>query len=623
MSVHLIAFPPPFLYHRIMNRRPIRALPEHIANRIAAGEVVERPASVVKEVIENAVDAGAKNIAIDIENGGIDSIRITDDGNGIPFDELPLAVTHHATSKIASVDDLEHIMTLGFRGEALASAADVSRLEVVSRAANADDGGRIIVEGGVVKEHMPASSNAGTTISVRNLFYNLPARLKFLKQPSKELIAVKEIVEGNILRYHSTAFRFSSNGEESYNCAPAASREERIRDFLGNGIASHLIRFTAEGGFFSIEGFISDAHLTQGSRRNAFIFVNGRAVESRNFAFNMKSAYDGVIPRDRFPYYYLYLTVDTTKVDVNVHPSKREVRIKNESDISSMLYHSVRETVSGSARAFHVSEDPIAAIERTSDLSFVSDNAPRDSEDAAAGTSAATAVPHTHMPPTITGLHPDAPAPGTNDVRSAQSPRPSAVDEKSIVRNLRVIGQSFFSYIIAEHGSDLLVIDQHAAYERLNFERIRKTILGGSVTHDALLVPLELEFSAREVDTLIAGKEDLLRLGIDFDRMGPTAILVERIPVYLPKGDAAAVLRGVFEAFLAEGDSFRFEHFLDEAIEAIACKFSPKANAPLSITDMQTLLDAIAAENILAHCPHGRPFILRMPKDYIDKKFFR
>ncbi|MEK6795857.1 MAG: DNA mismatch repair endonuclease MutL [Spirochaetota bacterium] len=600
-----------------MSHRPIRALPEHIANRIAAGEVVERPASVVKELLENAIDAGARNIDIEVEDGGISHIRIADDGDGIAYDELPLAVTHHATSKIAAVDDLERIMTLGFRGEALASISDVSRLEILSRAKAADGGGRIVVEGGVQKEHTIAAANAGTTINIRNLFYNLPARYKFLKQPSKELIAVKEVVEANILRYHGTGFRFVSNGEESYACPVAADREERLRAFLGSDVVARLIHFTADGEFFSIDGYVSDAHLTQGARRNAFVFVNGRAVESRNFAFNVKSAYDGVIPRDRFPYYYLFLTVDTAKVDVNVHPSKREVRIKNEKDISSMLYHSVREAVSGSARVFHVSQDPLSAAQRTSDLTFVDDTP-----------SIIPAAPAEHREresvPASPGADAEISVPSAFVHKPAEVSRAITADEsKSIARNLRVIGQSFFSYIIAEHGNDLLVIDQHAAYERLNFERIRKNILGDTVTHEALLVPLEIEMSASDVDTLIAGKDHLARIGIAFDRLGPTTILVERIPVYLPKGDAVSILRDVFDAYLAHEDSFRFEHFLDEAVETIACKLSPKANANLSLADMQQLLDAVAAENILAHCPHGRPFILRLPKEYIDKKFFR
>ncbi|MBI4978695.1 MAG: DNA mismatch repair endonuclease MutL [Spirochaetes bacterium] len=609
-----------------MSRKSIRELPPHIANRIAAGEVVERPASAAKELIENAVDAHATRVDIETAEGGISLLRVSDNGDGIPHDEVPLALTHHATSKIADIDDLDRIGTLGFRGEALASIADVSRLELVTKPADGD-GTRMIVEGGIRKEYTIAAAAQGTSITVRNLFFNLPARFKFLKSPAKELVAIKEVVEAMILRYHGTGFTYANNGQVHFSYPPAKDRAERLAAVVGDSFP-HLIRFTAEGGFFSVEGYVSDQEWHAASRRNSFIFINGRVVEHRSLAYNVKSAYDGIIPRDRFPCYYLYITIDTAKVDVNVHPSKREVRIKNEQEIISLIYHSIREVLTERARVFHVSKDPLAAITaKREETAAQTQDIPLITSENESGPSPRTTIDYQ-----VTSTLPAGRA--AEQVFTYESRLPSDLPEQRtapaaktsdgrITGNLRVIGQSFFSYIIAEHDDDLLVIDQHAAYERLNFERIRKRILAGTIEYEPLLVPLELEYGAREIDRIKEGEEDLARVGIIFDLLGPTTIAFDRIPVFLPKRDAGRILKEVLDGYLTHGEQFRFERFIDEAVETIACKLSPKVNDALSMADMQNLIDAIAAEGILGSCPHGRPFIIRMEKAYLDKKFFR
>ena len=324
-----------------MNKK-IMKLPDSVANRIAAGEVIERPASMLKELLENAIDSKADNIEVSTQESGIKSMIVEDNGEGIKFEELPLAISHHATSKIHSIEDLDSINTLGFRGEALASISDVTNLEIISKNANENNGGKIIVEGGKIIEHKPAASSKGTKIIAKNLFFNIPARYKFLKHTSREFFLMKEVFDMEALVQPNISMRLTNNGRLAISYAKAKSLKDRIENYLNdNDIFSNLMEINIEKENISIYGLFSNSKISQSIKKNNFIFLNNRPIENRAISFAIKNAYSNAIPKERYPFYFLYINIDCNKVDVNVHPSKKEVRIKNERETSAMIYNEI------------------------------------------------------------------------------------------------------------------------------------------------------------------------------------------------------------------------------------------------------------------------------------------
>ena len=320
----------------------IKIMSENLANKIAAGEVIERPSSMLKELLENAIDSGASNIEVSVEEAGIKSMIVEDDGNGIRFNELPLAITHHATSKIHSIEDLDSIYTLGFRGEALASISDVTNLEIVSKSAEENNGGKIVVEGGKIIEHKPAAASQGTKIIAKNLFFNIPARYKFLKHISREFFLVKEVFDMEALVQPKISMKLKNNGKVVSSYIKVDTIKERIENYLSDSnVFRNLIEVEIEKDDVLIYGLFSNSKISQSIRKNNFIFLNNRPIENRVLAYAIKNAYSNAIPKERYPFFFLYINIDSSKIDVNVHPSKKEVRIKNEREISGILYNTI------------------------------------------------------------------------------------------------------------------------------------------------------------------------------------------------------------------------------------------------------------------------------------------
>ena len=586
-----------------MNKK-IMKLPQSVANRIAAGEVIERPSSMLKELLENAVDSGADNIEVSIEEAGIKSMIVEDNGDGIRFEELPLAITHHATSKIYSIEDLDSIYTLGFRGEALASISDVTNLEIVSRSADEDNGGKIIVEAGKIIEHKPAAASKGTKIIAKNLFFNIPARYKFLKHTSREFYLIKEVFDMEALVQPNISMKLKNNDKIVHSYLKANNLKERIEDYLNdNNIFSNLIETNIEKENISIYGLFSNSKISQSMRKNNFIFLNNRPIENRVIYYAIKNAYSNAIPRERYPFFFLYVNIDCGKIDVNVHPSKKEVRIKNEREISSMIYNEIFNKINEGASLGSVNIETDIDSTPTFKIQNIKEYSTNDK---------------------YSDKYNDY-----NDYNNYNNSYKSYkiseyVAEKEFGEYTKAVGQIFSSYIIAERGEEMFIIDQHAAYERLNYERVYKTLASGKLEYEKLLVPCEIEYRDYEIDILNNYKETIESIGIKFEANSKNSVIIEEVPIYMPKNQKIEkMIKDILDIYISKGENNSLEKLIKHTCSVISCKYSPKAGDKLSNNDIQILLDLLEKENILTNCPHGRPFVLRLSKDYLDRKFFR
>ena len=610
-------------------KKSIMKLPQSVANRIAAGEIIERPSSMLKELLENAVDSGADNIEVRVEEAGIKTMIVEDNGSGIAFDELPLAITHHATSKIYSIEDLDNIYTLGFRGEALASIADVTNLEIVSKSIDEKTGGKIVVEAGKILEHKPYSSVNGTKITARNLFFNIPARYKFLKHISREFYLVKEVFDMEALVQPNITMKLYNNGKLVNGYLKVDNLKDRVENYLNDSnIFSNLIELNIEKNDINIYGLFSNSKISQSMRKNNFIFLNNRPIENRVIAYAIKNAYSNAIPKERYPFFFLYINVDTNKVDVNVHPSKKEVRIKNERDISGIIYNAIYNNINSvnNFSSVNIEVDVDKDITPTFPLQSSNNITTNNSNNNFSNNNfdeAKTSNNFQFNNELLSNVNNELY--NKNDINNNNNNNLEAQKNNiEFGEYVKVVGQVFSSYIIAERGSEMYIIDQHAAYERLNYERIYKTLINGKLEYEKLLIPCEIEYRDYEIDILNSSKEQIESIGIKFEANSKNSIIIDEVPIYIPKNQKIEkVIKDILDIYISKESNNSLEKLIKHTCSTISCKYSPKAGDKLSINDMQTLLDLLEEENILTNCPHGRPFVLRLSKDYLDKKFFR
>lgn len=604
-------------------KKSIMKLPKSVANRIAAGEIIERPASMLKELLENAVDSGADNIEVSVEEAGIKTMIVEDNGSGIAFDELPLAITHHATSKIYSIEDLDNIYTLGFRGEALASIGDVTNLEIVSKSIDEKTGGKIVVEAGKILEHKPYASVNGTKITAKNLFFNIPARYKFLKHISREFYLVKEVFDMEALVQPNITMKLYNNGKLVNSYLKVDNLKDRIENYLNDSnVFSNLIELNIEKNDINIYGLFSNSKISQSMRKNNFIFLNNRPIENRVIAYAIKNAYSNSIPKERYPFFFLYINVDTNKVDVNVHPSKKEVRIKNERDISGIIYNAIYNNINSVNNFSSVNIEVDIDKDITPTFPIQSNNI--------TASNSANNFNHTENNYSHTVFNNNELVFNVSydnvfnrdDVNNNNlEPQKNNIEFGEYVK---AVGQVFSSYIIAERGNEMYIIDQHAAYERLNYERIYKTLMSGKLEYEKLLIPCEIEYRDYEIDILNSSKEQIESIGIKFESNSKNSIIIDEVPIYIPKNQKIdKIIKDILDIYISKESNNSLEKLIKHTCSTISCKYSPKAGDKLSLNDMQTLLDLLEEENILTNCPHGRPFVLRLSKDYLDKKFFR
>jgi DNA mismatch repair protein MutL len=585
----------------------IRILSSEVASQIAAGEVVERPASVVKELIENSLDAGASFISIQIAGAGQSLIEVTDDGSGIPSAELSLAVERHATSKLNSSNDLFHIRTLGFRGEALASIGSVSRLTMISRQANAAVGARLHVDAGRANPAEPVGAPVGTLVRVENLFYNVPARLKFLKHETTERRLIDTLVTRYALAYPRVRFHLHQEGKPVLQTSGNGDRREILAALLGVDQARQMLEVLAQVDALQVNGFISPTSVTRSHRRDMIFFVNGRPVQDAALSAALLKGYHTLLMVGRYPVAVLFLEVSPESVDVNVHPAKAEVRFRDPERIFTGLQGAVRRGL--------LAYTPIPGLPQihwTPDQSVQPGTHPADPAWAwqARPETWPESSPRFESPPELAVETPDSSLPTSQPVLPTGR-----------VPILRLVGQVANAYLVAEGPDGLYLIDQHAAHERVLFERFMAG-LSGTLPGQALLQPATVELPPASARLLADQLPILAHMGFKVEAFGPNTFLVRSVPALLSGSDPAAALRVLIEDF--EEDETPLQSEREARLVARVCKRAAvKAGHALSSEEQRALLSDLEACQSPRTCPHGRPTMVHLSVDLLERQFGR
>jgi DNA mismatch repair protein MutL len=636
---------------------PIRQLSVSVINKIAAGEVIERPASVVKELLENSVDAGATQIELSIEQGGTELIRVTDNGSGIPQDQLPLAVTSHATSKIVDADDLFQVATMGFRGEALASIAEVSQTVIRSRPADQECGFEMLVNGGHREPEQPCGCPVGTTIEVRQLFYNTPVRQKFMRTAQTERGHIAEAFTRVALAHPEIQMTFSSGAKVTHNLPASDSWRDRIDAFFGPEISSNLIPVNNSHGEIRISGFVVDPSVNRANNRMQYLFLNDRYIRDRSLQHALSESYRGLLMTGRFPICFLNLEIPFELVDVNVHPAKLEVRFQNGGQIYSQLLSTVRNKFLTTDLTAHaqLSNSPVepfrpfpaasglggpmvqpsrGQVESQEKIAFQNSAASFDWTQAprqpfADGGSGASPSPFgrsldpaagSATSPTGTSLgHPLEPATPNSDLAQSGGIESKTASPSQAVTALQVHN----TYLISETEEGMLVIDQHALHERIIYEQIRDKVLNGKLESQKLLVPEPVSLPPAEAAAVLEQAELLKQIGITVEPFGGDTVLVSAYPAMLANHNPAEMLRGVVDQIIGGTQQLDQRDLVDELLHMISCKAAVKAGDKLSPEEITALLDHRQLCQDAHHCPHGRPTSLVFSREELDRRFKR
>jgi DNA mismatch repair protein MutL len=577
---------------------PIRILEGPLVDQIAAGEVIERPASVVKELVENALDGGARSVAIEVEHGGIRLVRVRDNGAGIAESELPLALERHATSKIASLEDLERVATLGFRGEALPSIASVSALRIASRARGAPQGAAIESVDGIAGRAAPASHPGGTTVEVRDLFHRVPARRKFLRSEATEFQHVLKTVTRLALSRHDVAFSLAHNRREHFSLPAARGRRERearVARLVGEDfvLACRHVEHAQAG--FALEGWIGLPSASRAQPDRQLLFVNGRMVRDRLLASALRLGYRDVSYGGRHPSWVLYLTLDPMQVDVNAHPQKLELRFRDARAVHDFLFRTVERALAESGQGT-AGQAPVAPAALWS--------GPRPAAGLPLGEPAATRA----------FLQAAATAP-------RRGPDPGDGDEQFPLGH--AIAQLHGIYIVAQSAEGMVLVDMHAAHERIVYERLKAALDTGRGPRQALLVPALLQATEAEVALAEQHAAELAAVGFAVDRAGPATLAVREVPAALAGEDVAAILRDALADLGAGGTAHRIDGSQNELLANIACRSAVRANRVLSVPEMDALLRDMERTERSGQCSHGRPTWTRLTLAELDRIFLR
>jgi DNA mismatch repair protein MutL len=577
----------------------IRPLQAHTANQIAAGEVIERPASVVKELIENSLDAGATEIRVQVSRGGEAEIRVLDNGEGMDAEDLRLSLGRHATSKLTSLDELTRLETLGFRGEALPAIAAVSRLILESCPDDSAHGCRLRVDGGKIAPPETAGHPRGTTVTVRSLFFNAPARRKFLRSAVTESGHIAETLLRFALAHFDRRFFLEADGKVVLDAAPAGHRGERASQVFGAGVTKRLIPFEGNAGAYRVSGFASRPDFSRSSSRDVWLFVNGRIIRDRGLLHAVAGAYHTLLPRGRHPFALVFLEVPPERLDVNVHPAKWEVRLAE----PGVVHETLRQAIAASLRR----ERPVASLQGLAPIP-VPGGEPADRYPDA-GRRAAWPGPTTSEP-------------ATWEFDSAASPPATLFDApQSSLGRLVPLVQYRESYIIAADGGGLVIVDQHVAHERVLYEQLLEASEAEKVTRQALLFPVTLELDPRRFRKLEEAKPTLERLGFLLEPFGEASLLVREVPEVLGNGDVATLLTDMADDLEARGGTA--ERLRDRLAATTACHAAVKVNFPLTLEKMSFLLNELSSTRSPMTCPHGRPIVLRLAQRDLEKAFHR
>ncbi len=608
--------------------KKINVLTNEMANKISAGEVVERPASVIKELVENSVDAGATNLIIEIKNGGVSYIRVTDNGCGISPEDIKTAFLPHATSKIVNEEDLYSIKTLGFRGEALASIAAVSNVEIMSKTVD-ENGTKLEISGGQFISEGAVGCPVGTTIVVKNLFFNTPARMKFLKKDSTEASYITDIVERLVMSNPHISVRYIVDEKEKLFVSGDGQLKSCIYAIYGRDYAKGVIELSNTNPSIKISGYVGKKELSRGNRAFQSVFVNGRYVKNRAITAVVENAYKNNIMVGRFPFYVMNIEVPFEMVDINVHPTKQEVKFVNERQVCDEVYWAVkgalqkendeiREKIKSRYATF---ERPVTEERQESQqtaIHFETKAVNSQRPQFVPVNRVEVSVPKEFRPKEHTTIEQhipkDADTVETLKKFRMEEPKPIFLDEEKKC-TYKIIGQLFDTYIILELGNDVLLMDQHAAHERMIYERLVRTNEEKETSYQMLLAPVAVTLSASEYDAVEEKREVLEKYGFAVEDFGSNTILVRQVPVSLCDEDIKNVILDIINNSSTD--------YMEENMHTIACKAAIKANKKLSDKEIDRLVEMFVAEGGINTCPHGRPIIVKITKYELEKMFKR
>jgi DNA mismatch repair protein MutL len=582
----------------------IRLLPDIVASQVAAGEVVERPASVVKELIENSIDAGAREIEILIRRGGISLVRVVDDGCGMDRDDALLSLERHATSKIRSAADLAAIATLGFRGEALPSIASVSRFRLTTREPNAIAGTEIIVNGGKIDVVRDGGEAPGTQVEVRSLFYNLPARRKFLRSENTESRNIEHQLHLQAIGHPQIAFAFMRDTRLVFQLPPAASLHDRIRDLYGNELLERLLPVNGAGpDKIEISGLIGRAGLSRQTRAQQLVFVNGRAVESPVITAALREGYHTALMKGQFPVTFLFLNLDPASVDVNVHPAKREVRFRDPTAVREAVVNSIRQTLEGGRSDWQ--EKFRAPASRPPQPIGTTPKIPEQPAREFA----------------VVGQALRLPTPRIDSASEALALQRHA--DRPIPRQFQIIGILNKLYVLMENADGLVLVDQHAAHERILFEELRRRMEEQGVPSQKLLIPQTFDLAPRDAEWVERNLSILQKMGIGIEGFGPNTFKIDSLPAFLQTSDPISFMQRVIDDLKSASNSSSALRLGEEMIAMTVCRHAVKANDPLRYLEVEKLIQDLLECDLPYCCPHGRPTMIQISLAELEKKFGR
>lgn len=600
----------------------IQQLPPHLINQIAAGEVVERPASVIKELLENSLDAGAQSVVIDVEQGGVKRIRVRDDGCGIAKHELNLALARHATSKIGSMEDLEQVMSMGFRGEALPSIASVSRLSLTSAIESAETGWRLQLDGGAELQGLePYPHPTGTTVEVQDLFYNVPARRKFLKTERTEFNHLEQVVRRLAMSYFDVGFELRHNQRQSFRLPPAKDQQgmdRRVAEICGNPFIEQSVVIDESGAGLRLWGWIGLPAFSRSQMDMQYFYVNARMIRDKVVNHAVKLGYADVLYHGRFPAFVLHLEMDPTLVDVNAHPTKHEVRFRD----SRLVHGFISKTIKRVLGELTPENSAVNALPAT--VMTAAGEAPTGATmplnlSETAGNSRAYAPPNLPSQRQVSEQLAGYQALSDGIKQTTQMNPP----ESGVAPMGYAMAQLHGIYILAQNEQGLVVVDMHAAHERITYERMKQIHAENAMRSQPLLVPVSLSVSQREADLVESSQKLLAGLGLSLDRSGPEKVIIRAVPSLLRAADAESLVRDLLADLVTRGSSSAMHEAINEILSTMACHGSVRANRRLSIDEMNSLLRDMEATERSGQCNHGRPTWVQMSIDQLDKLFMR
>ncbi|GIZ12873.1 DNA mismatch repair protein MutL [Pseudomonas sp. NCCP-436] len=620
----------------------IHLLSPRLANQIAAGEVVERPASVAKELLENSLDSGARRIDIEVEQGGVKLLKVRDDGSGIAAEDLPLALARHATSKIRELEDLEAVVSMGFRGEALASISSVSRLTLTSRTVDAEQAWQVETEGRDMQPRVqPAAHPVGTSVEVRDLFFNTPARRKFLRSEKTEFDHLQEVIRRLALARFDVAFHLRHNGKSVFGLHAAddeAGRARRVATVCGPAFLEQALPIEIERGGLRLWGWVGLPTFSRSQADLQYFYVNGRMVRDKLVAHAVRQAYRDVLFNGRHPTFVLFLEIDPATVDVNVHPTKHEVRFRDSRMVHDFLYGTLHRALADVRPEDQLAAPAVLApVVRASGAAAGEFGPQGEMGLAATVLEAPVAAPSTAWRGSSAGYvpaNPVAPLP-TAEAQAAYrdyfaplstSPAPVAglpPEQGDIPPLGYAVAQLKGVYILAENALGMVVVDMHAAHERITYERLKQAMASEGLRGQPLLVPETLALSQREADCAEEHEHWFRRLGFELQRLGEESLAIRQIPALLKQAQAAQLVRDVLADLLEYGTSDRIEAHLNELLATMACHGAVRANRRLTIPEMNALLRDMEQTERSGQCNHGRPTWTQLSMDDLDKLFLR